>query len=254
MKKILQGHFLISILLIFMLIISLSIQYKKFKFYVDIDYPTKLKIYESLDNNFELYFYKVRVDSNNLILGDTILNTKNSDKNYNLKVYVDGQEYTHTIEKINEHELYISPLKIPNQKYEQISLEVIDNLDTTQLHLVESNYQYYFGKNDNFKFTSILAHDNVIELGKLSIYDLSILKNYDSIQLEYRYYEDEKPIVFFTLNQKISSLSGNDICLKKNKLINDVVFQDKKIDIVVILKGKEELTFSIPIKKLRFSL
>ncbi len=248
-------NLIIAVTLFIVLLIPIVFQYQNFVFHTFKNTFVHSKMYEARTDNFNVIFYQVKHDDKSMYLGDTTINvddnlvTENESK---LNVMINDHMYTQHLSQVSENKYYIEPMMLP---YETINTISIGLSDVTMTSLSKIDYKCLAGQNKEFTLDNVFVYQNAIRFGQLDIMAKDkVLNMYPNIQIEYRYKNylskaKDSYITFYSISDQTSELIENlSKSIKEFNLPDDVLLENRPIEVVIILKGEEELTFNIELK------
>ena len=255
MKKIDRIHLIIAIVLSIALIISLTLQYSNFKFHTFENTATKIQRYFANSEDYKIDFFEVVKQDNEYHMRNgrlKVLNSEINQDNLNLMLQVDNQETQLILTKIADNEYTINSQALSINQLGDLNLKINDDV----LQLEKLNYTLLNGQNKNYRLNDVAIYQNTIHFGYLNNIQKEVIsEQYPEIQIEYRYANansksDDPYIVFYSQSGKTNEvITQMEDLIKDVKMPNDLVLEDLPINVVIILKGEEDLVFSIDLKR-----
>ncbi len=256
-KKINQGQLLLSFVLLCMISFTLYKQFDNFVFHA---YETRIyrrEMYRGSNDDLTVDYYSLIQDDEGYQFGDAKLIIKNdhfisSTDEIEVVSSLLNKKYSHTLTKIDDTTYKINALVDGfSGSLDQIVLE-INNKTTNQsetISLAPVNMGIYSGLNKEFSYKEFYVYKDRIILGSINCANLEkYQENYDQVRLEYRYQGEgqDTPVVYYTRQGTLEEIFNKTYLENVDvSLLEGVDLNSSKLSVVVILKGEDDLAFSI---------
>lgn len=264
MKRIDKTHLSIALLLVIVLLIPLVKQYSNFIFHT---YETRVytkEIYMSRTDEAVMDYYSVIENEDGFQLGKAKIEIKNHDfisegDEIEIDTIIDDRTFKHVLQK---EDLYHYNLDLITDRH----LDDVNNIDVVihnltsekviSLPLVKENLSVYGGQNKEFSVKELYVYKNRIHFGSINCENLNKwLEDYDEVSLEYRYRKADADsnnpyAVFYKTEGKLEDVFNHySLSIEDIEMPEGLYLQDLDLSLVVILKGEEDLAFSIQLNQ-----